>query len=280
MIRALIILVCLVCLVWAPWMDDGGVRRAAETTLVAFGPLPATCYDAGGKQVYDGLTVSWYPMGRLVHTCAGDFVLWMWGDVKEIGGVSKKPSEIHPVRSKALTCGAVLERTQMRRATSTESSVAPYSGVKAQKVDMSLFPEAEKDATVLTRALEKGVAFAGRFAVAETACGTNCIRYSIIDVETGLVVAHNIETEYGASYATESTLFVTNPVDRLPELSENPYETESMALTLARLSREYYRMTYDALSKTNYLVRECVESTATGYIEVEDDRIGVVDADE
>ncbi len=280
MLRSLIVLVCFACVVWAPWMDDGGVRRAVETTLVAFGPLPATCYDAEGKQVYDGLTVSWYPMGRLVHTCAGDFVLWMWGDVKEIGGVSKKPSEIHPVRSKALTCEAVLERTEGRKATGTDATIIPYEGVPASKLDLALFPEAKENAPALERALREGVNFAGRFAVAELACGTNCKRYALVDVETGLVVAHNVSTEYGASFTSASTLFVTNPIDRLPQLSDNPYETESMALALARLSREYYRMTYDALSKTNYLVRECVESAATGYIEVEDDRIGVVDADE
>ncbi|MBP9750213.1 MAG: hypothetical protein KBD21_05810, partial [Candidatus Pacebacteria bacterium] len=164
-------------------------------------------------------------------------------------------------------------------ATGTDMTLVPYRGVSASKVDLALFPEGHKDVGALVQAVRDGVDFAGRYAVAEVACGTNCLRYSLIDVETGLVIAHDIVTEYGADFMPESSLFVTNPIGRLPQLSENPYETESMALTLARLSREYYRLTYETLSDTSYLVRECVESAATGYIEIEDDRIGVIDAE-
>jgi hypothetical protein len=69
---------------------------------------------------------------------------------------------------------------------------------------------------------------------------------------------------------------VTNPVKKLPALPENDYEAETTGLSIARLPREYYQLTTDTLSGTQYLVRVCVESSATGYIEVIDDRIGLI----
>ena len=83
-------------------------------------------------------------------------------------------------------------------------------------------------------------------------------------------------TEYGIAYSLDSTLLVTNPTGNLPELPHSSYEKEGLALALARLPREYHRLTSDKLSGTQYLVRECVENAAIGYLNVEDDRLQVV----
>ena len=116
--------------------------------------------------------------------------------------------------------------------------------------------------------------------MAEWGCGSTCQQHAVIDVETGLVIGFGLQTEYGVEYSRESSLFVTNPVANLPELPDTSYETEGLALSLARVSREYYRLTTDVLSGTQYLVLQCIENTATGYIEVEDNRLLLSDEHE
>jgi len=277
MIRFAIVAFLAALFLWVPWMGGKTEAEIGETILAAYGPMPASCYDIDGELLQEGIAVRWYPLGRMVHTCMGDYVLWFWGDVQELGGVGKKAEDIRPVASRSLSCVEVLERKEARRATSTDSELVPYAGAPAAEPDVSMFPAAAERISLLTVALQRGVDFAGRFAVAEWECGASCISYAFLDVETGRVVSYDLQTEYGATYTRESTLFVTNPVSLLPELPETTYETETLALSLARVPREYYRLTYDALSDTRYLVRECVENSTNGYIEVEDDRIGVVE---
>lgn len=265
---------------WAPWMDTKGVEEISKQVFEAFGPVPSTCYDSEGALLQDGVDVSWYPMGRLVHTCSGDFVVWMWGAVKEQGGVYKRSQEIQTVQSKPLTCSDVLERQESRLSTSTDSRLKKYEGPYATEPNFSIFEEAKEHRRIIIEALKKGPNFAGRFAVAEWGCGSGCQQHAIVDVESGLVVGYGPQTEFGVEYTLESSMFVTNPISKLPPLPNSAYETESLALSIARVPREYYRLTTDALSGTQYLVRQCVESTALGYIEVEDDRLGVVGDDE
>jgi hypothetical protein len=280
MIRFAVIVLVLVIPLWAPWMDSGGADALSQQVFDAFGPVPSACYDSDGALLQDGLDVRWYPFGRMVHTCSGDYVVWMWGAVREQGGVYKRSEEIRPVQSRALSCKEVLELGDVRRGTSTDSKIVYYEGEPAAELDLSIFPEAEAHQSVIRAALRKGPNFAGSFSVAEWGCGASCQGHAVTDVETGLVVAYGLQTEYGITFALDSTLMVTNPIETLPELPQTRYETESLALAIARVPREYYLLTTDALSGTQYMVRECVESAFAGYIEMEDDRLGVIAEEE
>lgn len=279
MIRFAIIFLLVFIPLWAPWMDTQGVEEITKQVLDAFGPVASSCYDSEGSLLQDGIEVQWYPLGRLVHTCSGDFVIWMWGAVKEQGGVYKRSNELQAVQSKALTCTDVLERQELRLSTTTDSKLVTYEGEYVTEPDFRIFKEAEKYRRIIIEALKRGPNFAGRFTVVEWGCGSNCQQHAVVDVETGLVVAYGLQTEFGLEYSIDSTLLVTNPKEKLPPLPNSVYETESLALSIARLPREYYRLTTDALSGTQYLVRLCVESSSTGYIEIEDDRLGIVDGE-
>ncbi|HCC05674.1 TPA: hypothetical protein DEP58_05255 [Patescibacteria group bacterium] len=277
MIRFGIIALLVVIPLWAPWMDTKGVESITKEVFEAFGPVASSCYDSEGKLLHEGVEVSWYPLGRLVHTCAGDYVIWVWGAIKEQGGVYKRSNELQAVKSKAITCADVIERQEQRLATTTDSTLIEYKGTYATEPDFAIFKEASEHKRILSEGLKRGPTFAGKFTVVEWGCGSNCQQHAVLDVESGLVVAYGPQTEYGVEYSLDSTLLVTNPKDRLPPLPESAYETENIALTIARLPREYYRLTTDALSGSQYLVRLCVESSATGYIELEDDRLGLID---
>jgi hypothetical protein len=275
MFRSLILFLLVAVPLWAPWMDSKGVEYITKQVFDAFGPVASSCYDVDGNLLQDGLKVNWYPLGRMVHTCSGDYVVWEWGDVKEIGGIYKRSKEIQPLISKALTCKEVLERQELRLATSTDDKLEIYKGEYAKKPDFSIFKDAFEYKKVITEALKNGPNFAGKFTVVEWGCGSGCQEHAVVDSETGLVVAYGLQTEFGVDYSLESSLLVTNPINKLPKLPDSKYETESVALSLARLPREYYRLTTDALSGTQYLVRLCVENSTSGYIEIEDDRLGV-----
>lgn len=279
MLRTGILFITLFLVLWAPWMDSGGSEKITKQVFEAFGPVASSCYDGDGTLLHDGAEVAWYPLGRLVHTCSGDYIVWMWGAVKEQGGVYKRTDELQHTQSKALTCTEVLERQEARLSTSTDNGIEVYEGTYATEPNYSIFKEAEEYDRIITEALKRGPSFAGRFAVAEWGCGSSCQQHAVVDVETGLVVAYGLQTEFGVTYDLESTLLVTNPVAKLPELPNSEYETESLALSVARVPREYYRLTTDALSGTQYLVRLCVESTSVGYVEVEDDRLGIIHSD-
>jgi hypothetical protein len=148
---------------WAPWLDTQGVEKISKQVFDAFGPVASSCYDSEGKLLQDGVDVSWYPMGRLVHTCSGDYIVWMWGAVKEQGGVYKRTQELQTVQSKALTCTEVLERQEERFASSTDSKLVMYEGAIATTIDFSIFKEAEEHRRIIVEALKRGPNFAGRF---------------------------------------------------------------------------------------------------------------------
>jgi hypothetical protein len=276
MIRIILLLAIVGIPLWSPWMDTGGTEQVSDVVFAAFGPMPAACFDPGGVLLQEGIEVRWYPFGRLVSTCGRDFVVWTWGGVKELGGVSKKAEEIQATRTRALTCTEVIARQEARRASSTDSKLSIFTGERATTPDFSIFPEAQNFRSDITKALQGGATFAGKFAVAEWSCGANCAGHAVVDVGSGLVVAYGIPTEYGIEYSLDSAVLVTNPVKNLPQLPQDNYEAETIGLSIARLPREYYQLTTDALSGTQYLVRQCVESSANGYIEVIDDRIGVI----
>lgn len=276
MIRFVLIFIAIGIPLWSPWMDSGGTGRVSDLLFAAFGPVPSVCYDTNGNLLQEGIDVRWYPFGRLVSTCSKDYVVWTWGGVTELGGVSKKAADIQAVQTRALTCDEVIKRQEARRASSTDSRLTVHVGERAKAPDFSIFPEANAYARDIAKALEQGATFAGKFAVATFACGHNCESHAVIDVGSGLVVAYGIPTEYGIEFSLDSAVLVTNPVKNLPPLPGNNYEAETIGLSIARLPREYYQLTTDALSGTQYLVRQCVESSATGYIEVADDRIGVI----
>lgn len=275
MLRTLIPLALIGLFVWAPWMDSATGRGAIDRALEAFGPIPAVCYDSGNNILQDGVATRWYPFGRLVHACSGDYVVWSWGSVKELGGVYKKSEDIQETVARPLTCDEIITRQEARMSTSTSRATEVYAGAAATTLDFSLHPEAEQSRSAIARALQGGANFAGRFSVASWECGTNCQNHAVTDVETGLVVAYGLQTEFNVSYSLDSTLLITNPRNNLPELPESQYETESMGLYLARLPREYFQLTHDALSNTRYLVKLCVENAATDYVQVVDEQLGL-----
>lgn len=270
MTRSLTLIILIGIALWAPWMERDGGEHAIETVLTTFGPLPSVCYDAEGKLLQDGLALRWYPFGRLVHTCVGDFVVWVWGESTELGGVSKSADALQAVRTRALSCVELIKRQEERLSTSTRA-ITLFDGVPADALDISLFPNAAEYTGELRRAQQAGPNFAGKFAVAVWGCGANCINFAVTDVQTGKVIALGPTTDYGLNYNLNSTLLITNPLENLPEHGISDYETESIALSLAGVPRRYFRLTTDELSGEQYLTQICVESAATGYVSVVDE---------
>jgi hypothetical protein len=271
MIRTLIVLSIAGALVWAPWMQQDDAVRVA-TTL--FGPFAATCYNSEGAALFTGVSVRWYPFGRMVHTCAADYAVYFWGGAEELGGVYKSRYDIDgEVRGEQLSCATATHMSTSQESTSPTHITDVYSGEIASTTDTSLFPSAREHINAYTTALSGGATFAGSFAVAEWECGAQCTRFGVIDVRTGLVVAHDMEARYGLAYSAASDVLIVNPVAALPPIPEDEAEARRLALIVANTPREYYRMTHDTLSDTNYLVRVCIESAVVDYVHVADNTL-------
>lgn len=270
MIRSIIVFALCVLILWAPWMDRNDGKDTVNLILAEYGPLPSTCYDGAGNLLQDGVTLRWYPLGRLVHTCADDYVAWIWGDVRRLGGFEKAPEEIRDIQSRALSCQELLPRIENRMSTSSVA-VATFEGAATTSVLLAPHEELLPRRSEIERAVAEGPNFAGAFRVVEWSCGPECTELTVVDVRSGEVVSEPLQSSYGFSYAEDKRVLVTNPRQNLPELPETDYEAESIGLSLARVPREYYILTRDELSGEEYLIRECVESAATGYIAVSGD---------
>lgn len=103
MIRYILAGLLILIPLWAPWMDGWSSEELTQKVLSAFGPMPSACYDSEEHMLQDGIEIRWYPLGRFIHTCSGDFIVWFWGSVKEAGGVYKKPGDIRATQSRPLS---------------------------------------------------------------------------------------------------------------------------------------------------------------------------------
>ncbi|HEY2933695.1 MAG TPA: hypothetical protein VGK99_18310 [Acidobacteriota bacterium] len=89
-----------------------------------------------------------------------------------------------------------------------------YRG-KPATVDLRSHPAARRFRTRLRRGSVKGPNFAGHFIVVTWGCGSSCQVHAIIDAKTGRVffpLSH--PTSEGACFRLDSSLFVTDPINR------------------------------------------------------------------
>lgn len=88
------------------------------------------------------------------------------------------------------------QSTCQKELEATSSDTDEYNGV-SKPVDFSDFPDAKTYFTMITKAVEGGVNFAGRYTLAMWGCGTDCRGFSVINVETGKVIAYNpVNSQY------------------------------------------------------------------------------------
>lgn len=119
-----------------------------------------------------------------------------------------------------------IQSTCQKELEATNNNIDEYDGVP-KPVDFSDFPDAKTYFTMITKAVERGANFAGSYTLAIWGCGTDCRGFSVINVETGKVIAYNpVNSQYHVQ--NEGNYLVLEPVT-------------------AGQTREYYKIVDDKL---------------------------------
>jgi hypothetical protein len=271
MLRFSLFLLFLGFFIWSPFMDQKNVIEKAGN---AFGPFISPCFDEDHTPVFTGVSVRWYPFGRMVHTCHADFVVFFWGAVSELGGVYKARFEIDGEKKKttSLTCDFVSGEYLKKNDTSFLLKERKKEEGNIE-IKTHLFPDAQNFISLYRDALKSEKHFAHSFSVIEWECGIECKKFGIIDTITGDVIAHDISFEYGLSYSKESPLIVVNGKETMPSLFEDEKKMLEQIFSFSLVPRIYYALTFDSLSDSFYLVKICTEASTVGLVEITDSRI-------
>lgn len=114
---------------------------------------------------------------------------------------------------------------------------------KAAAVDLASHPDGKLYRGKIREGFSDGVAYAGKYAVAKAGCGTQCMVYWIINLETGKIIA-SLDAQMGASYRVDSALFIVNSdeggiddgteIDYAPPVTVDFYTVENDRMVLVR----------------------------------------------
>ncbi len=259
MVKGILLTLIVGVLMWAPWMDNRSATSSGLDVAQSYGALLEPCRE-GVATSTEG-AVSWYPFGRLVHTCTGDFRVMFWGATQPLA--SARVNLPMPQKETApLSCANILNALSARMST-TSAVVEPRYVGATTSLDVLSWSGSDLDEDALQEGFARGPVYAGRYALSEWSCGVGCKQHAVIDVPTGRIIAGDIVSEYGLEYAIDSNILVTNPAKNIVLPTDDDVAVSSL-LSLARTEREYYRIGIDEISGLPALTRVCVENAASG----------------
>lgn len=92
--------------------------------------------------------------------------------------------------------------------------ITRYEG-EPQPVDFTDYPEAKTFYTRITETAQSGPNFDKRFTLAHWGCGTDCVGYALVSVETSKVIAYSPANEdyHLRDFDLDSSFFVLEPVN-------------------------------------------------------------------
>lgn len=99
------------------------------------------------------------------------------------------------------------------------NDIKKYSGDIAD-IKFASTTWSKKVTTTISKVVDRGPTFAGKYTVVTYVCGKECQRSTIVNVETGEVVADGLRSVYDVSYRLNSRLFIVNPKKNLPKKTE------------------------------------------------------------
>lgn len=161
------------------------------------------------------------------------------------------------------SCERVLEKWE---ADNPEAAAGrPLYGGPIAPVDFvtTNLTQASNFKTALLEAVGKGPNFAGKYAVAQWGCGTQCQGHAVVNVESGKIIAFGPATQAGIGISLESPIMITNPKENFPSVAEMQKAGLVQLTELANIPREYYVLVGDNDSNTG-LQKICTENPFEG----------------
>lgn len=129
--------------------------------------------------------------------------------------------------------------------------------------DDAAYPATAEFRTKIEEAASNGADFAGRFAVAEWGCGTQCQDHAVIDISTGKIVHFGLQTDFGVYYDVGSPILITNPRAAMPVDWNDGAPGLDDAMRAAKFERRFYMLSERGGAPRLELL--CVESGAEAY---------------
>jgi hypothetical protein len=117
--------------------------------------------------------------------------------------------------------------------------------------------------TAINEAVASGPNFAGKYAIAQWGCGTQCQGHAVVNVESGKIISFGPQTEAGIGVSLESPILITNPKENFPSVAEMQKADLKTLASLANIPREYYVLVGTNDSNTG-LQKICTENPFEG----------------
>lgn len=184
----------------------------------------------------------------------------------------------------ALALGAIIQDKQDKKQETTtkishsfcdevvakiDTSKVKRTNGSPSKPDFSTMPDAALFKTVISNAVAEGPNFAGRYRFIGWGCGTNCMDYAIVNVETGKIIKFGFDNPSPAfveNFSLDSNLLVFNSKESVKDfvgkskqkiLEENDWFYQNI-----NQPRLYYQMVDDGTYE--YLNLVCGEHILDG----------------
>ncbi len=117
--------------------------------------------------------------------------------------------------------------------------------------------------SAINEAVAAGPNFAGKYAVAQWSCGSNCQGHAIVNVESGKIITFGPSSEAGVGISPESPILIVNPKENFPPIAEMQKANLETLISLANLPREYYVLEGDNDENVR-LAKICTENPFEG----------------
>jgi hypothetical protein len=78
-------------------------------------------------------------------------------------------------------------------------------------------PQAKEYENEFIASIQEGVTAGGKYNITTWSCGEYCFEHALINLETGQILDTILQSHYGASFSSDSTLIVVNSPELLPE---------------------------------------------------------------
>lgn len=95
------------------------------------------------------------------------------------------------------------------------NSIKKYQG-KISDINFKGKDWSNKVSSTVKQVVNRGPTFAGKYAVVTYVCGRECQRSTIVNVDSGKIIADGLRSVYDVDYRLNSRLFIVNPKQNLP----------------------------------------------------------------
>lgn len=144
------------------------------------------------------------------------------------------------VFSSATSCERVLEKWKDANPETAKNRPLYQGAIAAVDFENTNLSQAREFKMAIEEGVAGGPNFAGKYAVAQWGCGTQCQNHAIVNVESGKIIALGPQSEAGVGVTPESNILVVNPQENFPPPAEMQKASLETLLSLVNLAREYY----------------------------------------